>query len=240
MRLSLIALLLCVAFCTSVAQTAESIIAKHIALIGGEKALKKVTTITMTGEYDYGGQVFPFTSYSKAPDLYKFVVPLNDKYYAQAFDGKNGWKIDAFKNETQPKTLSGNSARAMANEADVELESPFINYKSKGHQAVLEGKDSVKGKACFKIKFTRKNGTLETYYFDTTSSELLRKDAISKNEEMQGAAMTTIYSDYKTVDGLRFPFTAISTSNGQPILTVTINQITINPAIKDDVFKTTR
>src|SRR5688572_19822416 len=121
------------------AQTVDEVISNYIEFIGGEKQWKTIRTMVTSGIYNYGGIEFPFTAYSKAPNLYKFVVPFNGKYYAQAFDGKQGWKIDAFKNETKKTQLTGKPALAMANEADVELESPFIDYQKKGHQAILEG-----------------------------------------------------------------------------------------------------
>jgi hypothetical protein len=111
------------------AQTVDEIISKYIAFTGGESQWKKIKTIITTGTYNYGGMEFPFVSYSKAPDLYKYVVGDSDKYFAQAFDGKEGWKIDGFKNETKKTILTGIPALAMANEADVELESPFIDKK---------------------------------------------------------------------------------------------------------------
>src|SRR4051812_10694055 len=97
------------------AQNADAIIKKYIEFIGGEKKWKTVKTITTSGEYDYGGMKFPFSTYSKAPNLYKFIVPFNGKYYAQGFDGVKGWKIDAFKNETTPTPLTGKAAEALAN-----------------------------------------------------------------------------------------------------------------------------
>ena len=97
-------------------------------------------TIIDSGTYDYGGIVFPFISYSKAPDLYKYVVSSNGKSFVQAFDGNEGWKIDGFKNETKKTILTGKAATAMANEADVELESPLINYKRKEAMQLLKGK----------------------------------------------------------------------------------------------------
>src|SRR4051812_12571155 len=97
------------------AQTADEVISKYIAFTGGEQQWKSIHTIVSSGIYNYGGIEFPFTAYSKAPNLYKFVVPFNGKYYAQAFNGKEGWKIDAFKNETKKTVLTGKPALAMAN-----------------------------------------------------------------------------------------------------------------------------
>lgn len=232
----LLVLIIFLSFQTN-AQTADQVIKKYIKFLDGTSAWKKVKTITTSGEYDYGGIVFPFNTFSKAPDRYKFVVPFNGKFYAQAFDGTKGWKIDAFKNETVATSLTGNAAVAMANESDVELENIFINYRQKGHQAVVVGKDSVQGRRCVNIKLTRKNGAIENYYFDDQTSELIVKSAPSKNVELNGAPLTISYSDYRVVDGIKIPFKTICLSGEQMVLTITISKAEINVPIEDRIFQ---
>jgi hypothetical protein len=219
------------------AQTADEVVEKYVDFVGGKKQWESIKTITTSGEYNYGGVEFPFSTYAKAPNLYKFVVTYNGKYYAQAFDGKTGWKIDAFKNETSPTLLTGKPALAMANEADVELEDALINYHDKGHQAILEGKDTVQGKQCFKVKFIRKNGEIETYYFEDKTFELVMKSAISKNAEMEGAMVNIFYSDYHNVDSIKIPFKAIIKSEEQIVLIITIRKAEIDVPIGDKEFQ---
>jgi len=219
------------------AQTADEVISNYITFTGGEQQWKTIQTIVTSGIYNYGGIEFPFTAYSKAPNLYKFIVPFNGKYYAQAFDGKHGWKIDAFKNETKKTPLAGKPALAMANEADVELESPFIDYQKKGHRATLEGTDTAGTTMCFKIKFIRSNGETETYLFDTTNFALVKKRAVSKNAEMQNAMLNTFYSDYNEVNGIKIPYKSISkTDDGQMILTISIKKIEVNVPVAETEF----
>jgi hypothetical protein len=219
------------------AQTVDEVISKYINFTGGAVNWKKVHTIVTSGTYNYNGIEFPFTAYSKAPDLYKFIVPFEGKYFAQAFDGKSGWKIDAFKGETNKTMLTGKAALAMMNEADVDLESPFINYRQKGHQAVLQGIDTVEGTPCFKVMFTRKTAGLETYFFKQSNFELLKKQALSKNAELEGSLLDTYYRDYRTVEGITIPFVAENKSNNQPVLTITIKKMVLNEPIADAEFK---
>jgi len=218
------------------AQNADDVIKKYVAYIGGKKNWSKVKTLTTTGEYNYGGIKFPFTTYAKAPNHYKFIVPFEGKYYAQAFDGKKGWKIDAFKNETTPTQLSGKEALAMANEADVELEDAFIDYARKGHSATFIGKEIVEGKNCIHIKFVRSNGDNEDYYFDEASSAIVMKTAPSKNAELQGTMLNTVYSDYRNVEGIRIPFRSVSKFDDQLILEVIIEKADANASIKPREF----
>lgn len=219
------------------AQSADPIIKKYIEFIGGEKKWRKIKTLTLAGEYNYGGMKFPFHSYAKATNLYKFVVPFQGKHYTQSFDGKKGWRIDAFKNETTPTILTGKEAEAMANEANVELEDPFIDYKQKGHRALMEGRDTVDGKSCSRIKFTRQNGDEETYYFDEQTGAILMKIALSKNIELQGTMLTTRYGDYRDVNGIKIPFKSSSTSNDQLILEITVTKAETNVTIDEHEFQ---
>lgn len=235
-NLTFTALLIAISFSVQ-AQTADEIIGAYVKFIGGEKKWKTIKTIITYGEYDYGGMKFPFTAYSKAPNAYKFVVPLNGKFYAQGFDGKQGWKIDGFKNETEPTMLTGKDATAMANESDVVLEPAFISFKRKGHHAVLAGKDSIAGMYCYKIQFIKKSGDDETYYFDASTGALVLKIAPSKNAEMQGAVLNTLYSDYHDIGGVKIPFTSISRLGDQNILTVTVAKALLNQPIAEKEFK---
>ena len=218
-------------------QSADEIIHDYIRYIGGEKKWRKVKTMISKGDYDYGGMVFPFTTSAKALNLYKFVVPFNGKYYAQGYDGKSGWMIDAFKNETKPTLLEGKAALSMANEADVELEIPFINYKAKGHQLKLEGTDTLDTKIFYKVSLLKKNGDIETYYFDAVTHALYLKTAIAKNTELQGALLHTYFSEYKDVEGLKIPFKQVSKVGDQVILTVMVKEVILNSTISDDEFK---
>jgi hypothetical protein len=219
------------------AQSAEDVINRYIEFTGGGHSWKKIVTIISSGEYNYGGMPFPFTTYSKAPDLYKLIVPFNGKFYAQGYDGKRGWKIDAFKNESKATSTTGKEARALANEADVELESPFIDYLSKGHQATVTGKDTVQGKMCNIIRFVRKTGEIEQYYFDTTTGELRMKLAPSKNAELKETMLKIYYKDYRDVGGVKLPFVTSCESEGQVILVITIKDVVLNKPIDNAEFE---
>ena len=218
-------------------QTADEVIAKYTAFTGGVQHWKKVSSITSSGTYNYGGMEFPFRAISKAPDLYKYVVSSNGKSFSQAYDGKEGWRIDGFKDETKKTILKDKQAFAMANEADVELESPFIDYQRKGHSVLLEGKDTVGKKVCYKIKLTRKDGDTATYFFDSLNFALIKKQALSKNTELDNSLLDIYYSDYRVTGGIKLPHKITCTSNGQDILIITVKDVKLNLPVADSLFK---
>lgn len=220
-----------------VAQTVEEITSNYIEFVGGKKNWKKVKTMITTGEYDYGGISFPFKTYAKAPDLYRFVVESNGKYYAQGFDGLKGWKIDTFKNEKTPTILRGPAATAMANESNVELLDVVLNYKAKGAYLSYAGRDSVKTHYCYRVR-TDDNGFLETLYFDIKTFQLVMKRTTSKNSELNSAPMNIYYSDYRDVGGIKIPFKTVCESDQQVILTITIDKVILDQPMEEKEFET--
>jgi len=217
-------------------QTADDVINSYIKFIGGEKNWKAVQTLTISGVYNYVGVSFPFISYSKRPNLYKYIVTANDKSFIQAFDGKQGWRIDGFKDEKDKTILKDRQATAMANEADVELESPFINYREKGNKVQLEGMDTSVSHGAYKIKLTHKNGNTETYFFNSKDFSLVKKLAISTNDEMDKAILDVEYSNYKVIGNIKAPHNISHTTNGQPVLKITIGHIELNTPINNSIF----
>ena len=224
-------------FFVAKSQTAGEIVAKYVGYIGGAKHWKKIKTITSTGTYNYGGLKFPFESFSKAPNLYKYVVTFKGKSFEQAYDGKEGWRIDGFKKETQKTILKDKLATGLANEQDVELESPFIDYQKKGHHVFLEGKDTVDSKICYKIKMIKKDADTSIYFFDASNFSLLKKQAISKNSELENSMLNIFYSDYSMIEGINVPRKIVCQSNDQNILIITVDDIKINQPIDDNIFK---
>jgi outer membrane lipoprotein-sorting protein len=217
-------------------QNAGEIINRYVQFTGGIDNWKTVNTITTSGTYKYGGVAFPFIAYSKAPDLYKYVVTYNGRSFTQSYNGETGWRIDGFKNDTEKTILKDKQATAMANEADVELESPFINYLQKGYTVQLQGTDTVNGHTCYKIKLDKKGDTA-LYFFDSNDFSLLKKQAISKNSEMENALMDITYSDYRLTGNIKIPHKIICTTNGQTILTITIDSVKLNDAIPVSMFQ---
>ncbi|HTF28517.1 MAG TPA: hypothetical protein VK625_06710 [Flavitalea sp.] len=219
------------------AQTADNVVNRYIVFIGGEQNWKAVKTLTIAGLYNYGGVSFPFISYSKSPDLYKYVVTSNGKSFTQAYDGKQGWRIDGFKDEKEKTILKDRQATAMSNEADVELESPFIHYREKGHTIQIEGLDTTVTPRSYKIKLTRKNGNAETYFFDSKDFSLVKKRTISANPEMEKAPLDIEYSDYKMTGGIKMPHKIACTTNGQPVLKITVERVQLNLPMDNGLFK---
>ena len=231
----LLTVLLLFVFFKGAAQTAPQIIQKYLSFLGGEQHLAAIHSRVDSGTYNYGGIEFPFVSYAKAPDKYEYIVSFKGKYFAQAYDGTEGWKIDVFKGEKSKTILHGKAALAMANEADVHLESPFIDYRKKGYQATVTGMDTIDQRICVRISMQSASDTA-LYSFDRSTGELVKKTAISKNAELNNAVLDTYFTDYTDVEGIRIPFKTVHKIKDQVVLTVTVKKCELNRPVSDDIF----
>jgi CubicO group peptidase (beta-lactamase class C family) len=233
----LLTVLLLFVFFKGTAQTAPQIIQKYLSFLGGEQHLAAIHSRVDSGTYNYGGIEFPFVSYAKAPDQYEYIVSFKGKYFVQAFDGTEGWKIDEFKNEKNRTILHGKAALSMANEADVHLESPFIGYRKKGYQATVTGMDTIDQRICVRVSMQSATDTA-LYSFDRSTGELVKKTAVSKNAELNKAVLDTYFSDYTEVEDIRIPFKTVHKIKDQVVLTVTIQKCELNRPIPDSMFPT--
>ncbi len=72
--------------------SAEQLLDKYLAAIGGADALQKITSRVQKGTLTaFGSQHFPVDVYSKAPDKRVSVMHLKGGDSVTAFDGKQGW-----------------------------------------------------------------------------------------------------------------------------------------------------
>ena len=149
------------------AQTADDVIAKNIQARGGMDKLKSVQSVKATATMAMG------------PGMEAPAVMIQKRRHGadgvhhpgltgiQAYDGKNAWQVMPFMGKKDPELMSADEAKEVEENADID--GPLVDYKSKGHQVELLGKEKVEGTDAYKLKVTLKNGDVQTIYIDADS-----------------------------------------------------------------------
>jgi hypothetical protein len=161
-------------------------------------------------------------------------VTIQGALAVQASDGTEAWGISPM-GTGQPEALPAEAARALAAQADID--GPFLDPGAKGHQVELMGLEKAGGRDAFKLKVTRKDGTVEYYFFDARSYLPVRVEGrrVVRGTEIEGEG--TI-GDYKEVGGFLWPHFMQNGAKGRPEKqTITIEKIEINPTIDDARFR---
>jgi outer membrane lipoprotein-sorting protein len=150
-----------------------------------------------------------------------------------AFDGENGWAIQPWTGSEDPIDLSGMELGSVKELAD--LDGPLWDYDKKGHQLELVGKEDLSGTEVYVLKLTRNEGETSTFYVDSKEYVTLKMvtKAVAQGQEIE---MEMHMSDYRVVDGIKYPFTTEQRMNGQVYMTIKIEDVSLNEQISDDLF----
>jgi hypothetical protein len=218
------------------AQTLEEVLARYVAARGGLDKIRAVKTIRMSGTMTAGpGVEAPFTQEVKRPDLRRLEFTLRGMTGVQAFDGETAWVMLPVPQAPPPRVLSPEETRAA--EEDSDFDGPLVDYRQKGNQVELVGKEHLPGGEAWKLKLTLKSGSERYLYLDAQSFLEVRGEArrTVRGRDLEGEV---IFSDFRAVDGLVFPY-AIETgprgsSRKQKLV---IEKIELNVPIDESRFR---
>jgi outer membrane lipoprotein-sorting protein len=218
------------------AQNVDEIIAKNIQARGGAEKLKAVQSIKTSATMSMGpGMEIPAEMVQKRPGMSRMEFTAQGMTGVVAYDGKQAWQIMPFMGKKDPELMSADEAKEPEENSD--LDGPLVDYKSKGHQVELQGKEKIEGTDAYKLKLTLKNGDVQTVYIDADS--FLEIKEVEKRT-IRGTEQETESSigDYKEVNGILFPFAVESGMKGSDQKQkITVSKIELNVPVDDSVFK---
>ena len=217
------------------AQSADEIIAKMVQARGGAEKLKSVQSVKMTATMSMQGMEFPATVTQKRPGMARMEFTAQGLTGVQAYDGKQAWQIMPFMGKKDPELMSADEAKEPEEMSDID--GPLVDYKSKGHQVELLGKEKIEGTDAYKLKLTLKNGDVQTIYIDADSF-LEIKEVTKRTIRGSESEVESSIGDYKDVKGILFPFAVESEVKGtDQKQKVTISSIELNVPVEDSTFK---
>jgi outer membrane lipoprotein-sorting protein len=217
-------------------QTAEEIVKKALDARGGVDKLKAVQSERITGRISFSRDVNgSFVVELKRPLKMHVEITIDEQKVIRVYDGKSsGWMINPFAGTKDIQPLSSEDLKNISEESD--FDGPLMDYKAKGNQIELAGKENLDDKPVYRLKLTNKNGDVRFYFFDATSFLLLKWEGIHKTGD-QELPWESFFSDFHEVQGLKYPFRIDQGSPGTDIKqTLTTEKIEINPQIDDSHF----
>jgi hypothetical protein len=194
------------------AQTADDIIEKHLAALGGRAALEKITSRTMAGTVTVstpGGDVSgPIELIAQAPNKSRTLITLDLSSFGagrmvvdQRFNGTSGYVLDTLQGN---RDISGGQLEAMRNNL---FPSPYLNYKEAGTTVELSGKEKLGDREAFLLILKPKSGPVARQYIDAESylavRSVMKVDVPQIGGELE---QTTELLDYRDVEGVKVPF----------------------------------
>jgi hypothetical protein len=201
----------------------DDIINKHLTAIGGEAAVKAVTSLKVEGNLNAQGFDLPFTKTVIQGKGFKQVISVmgTDGYVLARVD--SGWNFMPFMGQSEPVVMAPDELKQWSDELDAV--SNFVDYKTKGHTAVAVDAITIEGKQCPGVLLTFKNGYKKTFYFDPATWYILRT-VCTKVIQGSETEMQIDYSGYEKLPEGVFIAKKISGESA----TYTINKVIVNSA----------
>ena len=217
------------------AQTPDEILAKVLAARGGLDKMRAIHSERVSGQISFGDVSGPFAVELKRPLKMHMQITIQTQTMVRVYDGKSqGWANNPFAGKTEPEAMSAEELKNITEESD--FDGPLVDYKSKGNQIELVGKDKFEDKDVWRLKLTTKNGDVRYYLFDANSFLLLKWEGKRRFQD-QEIPVESHFSDYREVGGVKFAF-AIDSGSSPTELTqkIRIEKIELNPELNDGEF----
>jgi hypothetical protein len=216
-------------------QTADEVLDKSVAAMGGKAKLAALQSMRMTGKMKMGPMEAPMTIIKARPSEMRVDFTIQGMTGTQAFDGTNGWVLLPFTGNKDPQKMTEAMLKDIRTQAD--FDGPTFDYKAKGNKVDFAGKTDVEGTPAYKLHLTTKDGRESNIFYDAETYLPIRVEA-THNVMGQEMETETILGDYKSVDGLMFPYSIESHAKGKEGAgqAVAIEKIELNPKIDTAMF----
>lgn len=185
----------------------DQILAKYVQALGGEQAIRKVTSRMITATRDVptgpGGTVpmpAQMEQYLKAPNLIVTVNRAPTFSTSEGFDGSSAWvqNMMGMVNDAATVDLARDKRSGGLYEA--------VTLKQEYGRMEVQGIDKVNGRDAFLVVGFPQNDSPERLYFDTTTGLLLRKVTLLPTP-FGNSPFEVDYDDYRdSGSGVKIPY----------------------------------
>jgi len=202
--------------------TAKTVLTSYINAIGGEKALKAVKTLHVKASGTIQGQTVGYEK--KASSANKIIESLSvaGQSMKKVFDGKTGYQAQG----AQKMPIPAEELAEMKYEAN-----PFPELAMLNNPALkVTGIENFNGSDAYVIK----DGE-SSLLFDVKSGLKVAESSEVETAPGTKTTVSTPYSDYREVKGIKFPYK--TTLNIGIDIELTVSDIKINEGVTDADFK---
>lgn len=234
--------------------TAEQIVEKNVTARGGLAAWRATKTMSWKGTMGAGGTVYesvtpkgqlqqkqreemqlPFRLEFKRPLKTRLELDFNGQTAVQVYDGANGWKLRPYLGRNNWDAYTPAEIQQASMEPGID--GFLIDHAEKGATVAAAGTDIIEGHAAYKLKVTRKDGTVRNVWVDGTSFLDIKVDGEPRKLDNKPHAVAVYLREYKRDQGLMIPHSQETIVQGvKKTETITIDSVAVNPSLDDARF----
>ncbi|MDH4106223.1 MAG: outer membrane lipoprotein-sorting protein [Gammaproteobacteria bacterium] len=218
------------------ALTAAELVAKNIEAKGGAAALQSVKSLRREGRLIANGGrfVLDLLETKQRPESIRTEISMQGLSQVQAYDGKEGWRIDPFGGRKDPERMPADDVREYAEDASID--GVLADASAAGLPIEYLGTEDIDGTQAHKLKVTRKDGGVQYVYLDPDYFLEIR---VESQRTVRGVKRTSVteYGNYEKVGGVFWPLSIESGIKGEgDPAKFEYRTAVVNPEIAPDYF----
>lgn len=186
--------------------TPQQIFDKYVDATGGAAAWERLHTELQRGKLTMEHGTMPFERTRAAPDRVRTRLTTPQGDFVQGYDGKSGWRLWA----QRQMDLGAGELAALVENAPLAMPLALV----RGLADVKVRADDVVGKSPAHVVVGKRGSAREKLWFDAQSGLLLKR-LVRRPTPLGDLAEEVSYEDYRTVDGVKEPFTVRHLSGGE-------------------------
>jgi len=212
----------------------EALLQKNYDARGGLEKLRAIQAVRTSAHAEGGFAAFETVTTTARGFKSRSDTTGQGMTQSSAVDGKTGWATNTFGGRKDAIAMSPDDLAAALDDAD--LDGPLVDWKKKGNLVELLGVEDLDGSPAWKVKVTRKSGTVEFWYLDADSFIEVK---VVTQRRIRGAITEyeTEFGNYEKVAGVYFPYSFESRQRrSQYTSRTTVDQVEVNPPVDDAFF----
>jgi outer membrane lipoprotein-sorting protein len=208
----------------------DAVVEQVLAAYGGKGALAKVKGYRMEGSVTsvMRGTGTTVRSFSR-PNRLKIVIDYPGRLETRILDGDRGWRSDAEGKMVAADDFLLTSMVLQAARADL----PWLLDE---RRSALVALPPMEGGKLQGLEIALGQGLALTVYVETATGRIVRSSGVLSSPAMK-TNFATDYSDFRTVDGILFPFREANFASNQSTGETVITKVAVNPPLTDSDFR---
>jgi hypothetical protein len=219
--------------------TVEELMNKVVNAMGGEQALRRLTSLRQTVNVNFVNQGLTGTGTisQRAPNLYREegkVIAFGREIASmiEIFDGVRGLETNTF---APPNRLSGAELADKRRSAD--FYAP-LNWRTLYKSVEITGMKKVGDEETYVVVKTPGEGHPITDYVSTTTFRILRRDSLSSSATSEATQpVNATFSDFRPVGGVLMPFRIVTAQSSMGTVVVEVQNAQANVVLPDKLFR---
>lgn len=211
----------------------SSLVNDVIAAYGGEKALARITSVYAKGSVEalVRGDKGVSIRWFKRPRQLRAELIYRKSSETRILNGFRGWRGS---NGEPLREVHGPPYLAMAYQYK-HLDLPF-GFLDKGYKITYLGRETLRDIPVEVLQLTDNEGTIMRVHIDAGTHLIVRVAGVFSMGP-GGAELAAEFSDFRDVEGVKFPFRITNYGGGRKIAETLVTEISINREMPDSLFQ---